>query len=329
MEPIYFPFTAISESALARFVFWDAAPVIYGPTNTDISSDLATLIDAGRINRRVPVTADQDKLQGMLKAYHDWAGQHAGAPGGLTAFKTAQGDGAPFFDDTYITSIRSAINKAPQNRPADAHHGEHLFQARLFLLMAQRFDAQNEGLHKDLDTLIQMERLLYKELKGFNEQADIHGLPVEDRGVNMTAARIKAWSRLFLADSRKKSAIFVTDSPAVFEYLLEFIPTLKPAFSLKNSGRFAGDGPEAVSQRKKLEQLLSQLVCKADMSASDGLDLEIISDDIDSKNRLTIAVAPGMSPTVFFETCLEGNSTGHTGPISGAGSQATLIGLVG
>lgn len=332
MEPIYFPFTTILKPALAKFGMWDAPLVLYAPTKGGISPDITNMAAAGLLGVRIPVPADEDKLKKVIKAYGDWARQHVGDPGGLAAFKAAHGDGAPFFDDTYIASIRSAIKKYPDGRQSEANRPDNLLQARLFLLMAQQFDVQNDGLDRDFDALMQMERSLYKELKGLDEHLDIKSVPVEDRGARMTDARLSAWSRLFLADNPKPaptaSDIFVTDSPAVFEYLQELVPTLKPVFTIKDSGAFMGDDPDAVSKRKKFNAFLEALAGQPETLVPEALAAKYVLSNPENGGALTIAVAPYMSPAALFNTCLGAKTVADIGLCSDRHHQSTLIGLV-
>jgi hypothetical protein len=332
MELIYFPFTTISPPALAKFGIWEAPLILYAPTKADVLPDITERANAGHLSIRIPVIAGENKLHKLVKDYAEWARQHSGDAVGIAAFKATHGDGVPFFDDTYVASIRSAIKTPATGQQFQAKEAEHLFKARLFLLLAQQFDMQRDGLNRDFDKLVQMEHTLFNELKGVDKQADIEAPQKEDRGAQMTAERLSAWSHLFLAGTPKPlptdSSLFITDSPAVFEYLLELVPTLKPAFKINDYPAFIGNDPDTTSWRKAFNAYLKALASQPETPVPKTLVEKNMSTKTKGRCTLTVAVAPFISPAIFSQICTGAKTDVNATLFLDQRQQSTLIGVI-
>jgi len=219
MNAIYFPFTVISGQAADALNACFKSVSIYQPS-THMSKALAELAEKGLSEIRRPVQGDDDKLEALAKEYRKWAELHQGAE--LNFFKFRQDD------DHAIAHIRSELKG--YGIPQEA--ADPLFNARLFLKIAQEFDAERQDVDREISAFEKMEKSLFEELRG-EDDAEIE-IPLEksllrheDSGAFMTEERLNAWTRLMLEDT-EISDFFVTGSRAVFDFLAEKTPHLKP-----------------------------------------------------------------------------------------------------
>ncbi len=229
MNAIYFPFTVISgQTADALNACFNSVSVYQPSMNTPkASAEKGGLLSpfqrggGGEVEIRRPVQSDDDKLDALAKEYRKWAELHQGAE--LNFFKFRQDD-----DDHAIAHIRSELKGYGIVQEA----ADPLFNARLFLKIAQEFDAERQDVDREISAFEKMEKSLFEELRG-EDDAEIE-IPLEksllrreDSGAFMTEERLNAWTRLMLEDA-EISDFFVTTSRAVFDFLAEKTPHLAP-----------------------------------------------------------------------------------------------------
>lgn len=232
MNAIYFPFTVVSgQTADALSACFKSVSVYQPSTHTPKAltekgglpspkrRETGGEVFAAEIRR--PVQSDEDKLEALAKDYKKWAELHQGAE--LNFFKFRHDD-----DDHAIAHIRSELKGYGIVQEA----ADPLFNARLFLKIAQEFDLERQDVDREITAFEKMEKSLFEELRG-EDDAEIE-IPLEksllrreDPGEFMTEERLNAWTRLMLEDS-EVSDFFVTTSRAVFEFLAEKTPHLKP-----------------------------------------------------------------------------------------------------
>ncbi len=223
MAPVYFPFTHVSPSAATLLNVCFARTAVYQPLSAAVSPELRTLADAGRIDIRVPVDTDGDKLMLLLAEYQNWARLHAGK--NLRYFKTQDGQ-VPFFDDISAHRLSTDIRQRAAGTAAPPPE-DPVFDARVFLAVAQEFDSHQGELQDDLAAYREMEQQFLKELKGDDalSSAGLGGGPgihLPDPGNHMTEKRLEAFARLAITDTTD-DRLFITTSPAVFDAALEII----------------------------------------------------------------------------------------------------------
>ncbi len=73
MKPIYFPFTYISEAAVAAISACFKQTVVYQPSRHTLPAEMQKLADSGLIDVRIPITGDENKLDAILRDYNEWA----------------------------------------------------------------------------------------------------------------------------------------------------------------------------------------------------------------------------------------------------------------
>ena len=71
--------------------------------------------------------------------------------------------------------------------------------------------------------------------------------PAAAPGARATATRLQAWCRLHRADPDGPGPVYLTDSPAVYEHMLERMPAIVPLVRLDLMAAAPPAGPGAVS----------------------------------------------------------------------------------
>jgi len=234
MEPVYFPFTHVSPSTFDLLGVCFRRTIVYQPVAETIASHLKARADTGGIDIRVPVNDDAGRLIGLLEEYRQWAGLHAGR--NMRFFKT-QSDRVPFFDDTSPHRLSAELKKRTAETPAiEASVPEPLFDARVFLAVAQDFDGRQDELENGLSAYRAMERKFLNDLTCAPELPDIGlgggpALHAPDPGGHMTAERLRAFARLARED-KTEERLFITTSPAVIDALTDMIEPAREVLRL-------------------------------------------------------------------------------------------------
>jgi hypothetical protein len=231
MKPIYFPFTYLPADVMGTLGVFFSQIAVYQPSDLPIPEEMAAWAQSGKLTVRIPLNAGSANLAQAAKAYRVWAAQHQGSE--LAFFKTAK-DAIPFYDESSVHEIRSEIRHKQDERnritqPSSEADGL-LMQARLFLQMAQEFDAEQWAIRHSLNTQAAMERDMMKSLQGETEAADPQAGPEATAdsgrpGDYMIAARMAAWRSLMRFDP-EVSGIFVTDNQEALAALVDDRPEI-------------------------------------------------------------------------------------------------------
>ncbi|MDM8542449.1 hypothetical protein QUF90_15345 [Desulfococcaceae bacterium HSG9] len=189
-----------------------------------------------RVKWYLPIRTDSAKLNKIVRDYQAWMKMHERS-GGVEYFKTRELH-VPFFDELSTSHIRAAIAQRAKSEgnPTDTKFDSsaQLLEAIVFLCIAQEFDQYQNEIAKDLSVVNARQQEMYKILKGELEgvDSDMSANPssFEDLGQYQTLARIQAWVQIWM-HGHTDNGFFITDSPAVMEYLTASTANLKKAFS--------------------------------------------------------------------------------------------------
>ena len=165
MKAIYFPFTFISKPIVDALSACFKKTAVYQITKRNIPEKMKKWDTSGKIEIRIPVEGNEDKIEKILKDYKAWADLHQGSE--LSILKTQAGK-IPFFNENSISQITSDIKKSDPEKHSPEKPDISL-NARLFLQIAQEYDSQADILRQDLQLFDTMEQNLIKNLKGENE----------------------------------------------------------------------------------------------------------------------------------------------------------------
>ncbi len=146
-------------------------------------------------------------------------------------------------DDTAVTALKSKLLApgGPDIEPA-GEVDEKLFQALLFLRMAQLSDEQKAQVDSSFDALNRKHADLFSRITPENEDHLFDNLPPAgkqsfwDPGSYLTAKRIQAWFMYFIkgrtGPEHGQMPVLVTTSQAVFDHLASFDKKLVNALDI-------------------------------------------------------------------------------------------------
>lgn len=249
MTPILFPFTYLAPEMMARAARFFPHLTIYQPVGNRLPDDLQPWVNDGFLRIRVPVPDDDDTVVSAADEYQLWARQHQ--PGkDIRTLLPGAAQGTPFFDDSAPAQILAELRADPRD---DARSSPRLFNARLFLCLAQQLDLHNQEIRRRLNRVEADSNALMDELKALDEPESFSGLatagaPLEATFDFMLSERLAAWTQLFLAD-RVNDAILLTPSQSVLTDVIQSQDKARPLVRLN-----LDDGNES-GQRRQLSLL--------------------------------------------------------------------------
>ncbi|MDO9567739.1 MAG: hypothetical protein Q7J15_13525 [Candidatus Desulfaltia sp.] len=328
MKPIYFPFTCIFDVSAEMISAIFGQPVVYRPSSKNLPEIMQELAKTEAIDIRIPVKKDENKLDAMLKEYKSWLNLHLGDKRGMTSFFKTHADKIPFFDDTFTAQIKADIRKNTQQKQPEVKP-DPLFNARIFLAIAQEFDAQNWEINQKLFMVDKMQQDIIKNIKGeidssFVENAENSLLESYDPGAYMTADRIKAWALLMQHDPQE-SGLFITNSSSAFEYLIDKASRTEIIVSFDSIPLQKNSFEKADKWRDDFIKQLEIIARNPWLTSTDKIACPCFAKNSDTKVSLTLAVVPGQTPHEFFAGCFGYN---HSASKEESQFQNTLLGLV-
>jgi hypothetical protein len=335
MKPIYFPFTCIFDLSAEIIPAIFGQIVLYRPSSQNLSETMQKLAKTGAIDIQIPVKKDENKLDAILKDYKSWVNLHLGDKQGMTAFFKTHADKIPFFDDTITAQIRADIKKKTQQKQPETKP-DPLFNARIFLSIAQEFDAQNWEINQKLFMVEEMQQKLIENIEGEIDSLHIENAennlpgsydpPIsdDDSGAYMTADRIKAWALLMQHDNQG-SGLFITDSSSAFDYLIDKASRTEIIAGFDSIPVQKNSVEKADKLRDNFMKQLEIIATNPWPTSTDKIVNPRFAKNSDTKVSLTLAIVPGKTPHEFFAGCC-----GYNQPESKEKSrfQNTLLGLV-
>lgn len=329
MQAILFPYTYISETVCEAVKTCFQQVQIYQPTRRQVPLQLQALSQKGLINISIPAEDDDNKIEILIKDYRKWAELHQGS---VLDYLKRQGGSIPFFDATATAQIRAEIKhtvRAPE--PQDP-----LFNARVFLQIAQEYDLESEEIARKLVSMNQAERNLFMNIIGEPEAPVQNALgPQTKAGIDpagyMILSRILAWAQLFLRDSAFDPAgrptVFVTIHREALEFLIEQAAAAECILKVTSLPIVKPLSEGYADWQKGFGRILDSLPENAGVLAADliarfgGTNLSSLKVD------LTLYRIPGVSPSVFFARCIDHPLKEDKRSLPGE-RDYTLIGLV-
>lgn len=326
MTPIYFPFTFISEPILTEL--WDCFGkiVVYQSSRMNIPENMKAWEKSGKIDIRLPVEGDEEKIDKIFQEFKTWAELHQ--RGELSLLKTQAGK-IPFFNEEAISQIKLDIKRQGHKKSLRGEP-ERLLNARLFLQMAQEHDLQNDALRQDLLSFEAMEQHLIKDLKGETlsssaDNAPYRSVATVDAGQYMTKERIDAWVRIMLHD-RQQSGLFITNSRAVIEHLLDDAPEAQILQDIDYLAALENEIEKKENRHNRLLQHLQTLAADVSTAATKTTTAPVIFTEKARKKGFIFYIIPGLSPHQFFSRYMESTGRRSQDKKSTESVKNTLIG---
>jgi len=342
MKPIYFPFTYISKPVAEALYACFRKTIVYQPSSKNIPEEIHKLAERGMLDIRIsgkPEKKDEEKLSAILKEYSAWANLHQESSGIHLDFFKARRNKIPFFDDTSTSQIKADIEDITGESTA-RKEPDPVFNARLFLSIAQNFDMQNDKIIRDMASFETARMDLIKSLKGEDETSPVvPGYGDEFKTGNladydhMIPERIAAWALLMCCDPMQckdeVSGLFVTSSQQAIDYLLEKTPETEIVFSTDAIPIFENQVEKTAKWPKDLMKYL-EIVAES----SRPLECEnftIVPDDLkcETKISLSLYLVPGALPLEYFSRFIGFDSTCGEIEKDRVKFKNTLIGHIG
>jgi hypothetical protein len=307
MQPIYMPFTHISEKLADNISHLLGPVILYQPGGLPVPFKISQLSESNSIKIRIPSEPkDDDPLARIQQDYHAWAkGLSSRSRIDIRAFM-ASSDKIPFYQESSSAHIRTEINQLCRGESLGLRN-DPILTARLFLALAQEYDVQKLELAQEMSAVAHMEKKLLKNLKGDQEEtfdfSKIRGDLIEDLGNYMTRGRIDAWSTLY-QNVDFGADIFVTDSLAVMEQLCETSQDLLLVPELAKLIQFRKNSDDHHEDPHMVQEMLTQL----GQSNTPLTLIEKWTQAINESNRThlksfdqwSVYLASGVSPDLFW-----------------------------
>jgi hypothetical protein len=326
MKPILFPFTVMTEAQRTGFHRFFKQITVLQPCDADMPEEMLQWeADAAIEILRPP--PDGGEISAVLEEFRLWRQRHAG--GDVSVFKYT-GDRVPFFSDASVSQIKKEIRTTPpveQRKEAASQKdaAARLFQARLFLQMAQEFDAENLEIAESLTVQSRMEQGLFNRLKG-NElalddcNAQRSEQPPDDPFEYMLRDRLRAWARVMLS-LEIDTALFITPKRNVVEMILNHGVVAEAGIYRQIIGALAQD-------RKQLLEHLQQLA-RASWSKDSNKTATGRSATKGEENiQLELYIISDLAPADFLRQLSGKSEDVIQGPTCSAQVRHTMIGLV-
>jgi hypothetical protein len=328
MKPTYFPFTYIPKSVGKALAACFRQTAVYQISGTKIPKDMQELSRDGILDIRIPVEVNGEFLDKVLKDYRAWINIHQGTE---TAVLKTMANEIPFFDESAPSQIRADLKKTGKQIPAE-EKPDPLFNAKLFLHMAQEFDLQNKELDQDLMDIEAMEDDFMKNLKWEDDNDHARAvarkvLENDDPGHFMTTERINAWISLMLQDP-EASGLFITTSRAVLEHLIEIVPEMEQVICLDAIPISVDEDEAFLNWQDDLMETLENLARENWPVSMDDMANHPEVPGSEEKVSLTLYIVPNKTPYEYFSGCAETDVFQAESAKTGSMFKNTLIGLL-
>jgi hypothetical protein len=328
MKPIYFPFTYIPESAGKALATCFGQITVYQISAAKVPDDMQNMLDNSILDIRVPMEINGGLLDSIYKDYRAWINTHQGTE---IAFLKTMARKIPFFDTDASSQIRSELKKTTRHIPTQ-EKPDSLFNAGLFLHMAQEYDLENERLSQDLMDIDAMEADFMKDLKG--EEDDIQArsmahaaIKFKDPGRYMTAERIAAWAAVMLKEPQD-FGLFITTSRAVIEHIVDNLPETNPIIRFDTVPVVADEDDTWVNWRNKFMKSIEMLATHSRPAAMDNITNPPEVSGSETNVSLTLYMVSDKTPREYFAGFVDTDTLQDDSIKTGTGFKNTLIGLV-
>jgi hypothetical protein len=285
----YMPFTYLPDEMALRLTQAVGPVTVLQPLDAMATVGMRALESTGELNFRTCPMIDTAQLERSVAAFTAWADLHKGQGGELAAFFKSREAQALRASEASPNQIRTHIRRQGKTEPEAL--AEPLLKAALFLCLAHTYDHQQDTLNMDLGSVQAMEDQFGRILGNAEEEAGPLGSPLlpagadsADRGLYMTAQRLRAWARL-TGCIETADDLYLTDSAAVRDHLDDVLP------DLLRIGQWPVRSPGRQGPLLSIEDLSGMLAVLARSPDPQKADL--------SRFTPTTAASQGASVTLF------------------------------
>ncbi len=222
----YMPFTYIPDALIGQLTGQLGPLVVHMPMETAASESMKSALKAGSLQFRCREGINPVQLQQSANAFISWAELHGGKSGDLAGFFRAGQWQTGANVEPGTQQLRSLIRNW-EHAASEKQINDPVFEAALFVLMAHRYDQQQDALDQDLGSVQSLEtrfrHILGEPDAGGSVLPSDGNIQPTDPGRYMTHQRIQAWAQLAQGQIEKDS-VLITTSQAVWDYILEAFP---------------------------------------------------------------------------------------------------------
>ncbi len=326
MKPLLFPYTYVAEPVIDAYRHFFSGISVFQSSMKHIPEPMGQWVDQGFLDIQMPGSKVSRIFDKILAETENWARNHRG---GAAAFLKAYQDETPFFGPSSVSRIRQDIREAGRTVSPDESQEDAVLRARVFLQIAQDFDAHNQWLSHQMQQQEAMEKKLYRELRGeepFMDRATIPGQPWgnEEPFQYMILDRMKAWSRVMLSHGHVKG-LLVTTAAAILDLIQEYLPDSEELILAATIPAVPKDVARGKDKRQDLTGYCEKLLRMPLPLLKDSGLLDTYPSEITDKVTMRLYLLPGMAPQSLFTRFVEGGVPDDRGAAVGVN---TLIGYI-
>ena len=311
MKPLFFPYTYVMEPTMNAYRCFFSGISVLQSSMKHIPETMAQWAARGFLDVQMPDPKISRIFDKILAETENWARSHRG---GAAAFLKGYQDGVPFFESSSVSQITQDIRAAGRAVSPDAPQQEALLRARIFLQMAQEFDAHNQWLSHQLLQQEAMERDLYRELRGDERSPDRatgsgQSWKNEDPFQYMILDRLKAWSRIMLSHDHVQGPL-VTTAASVLTLIQEHVPDIEKLILAATIPAISRDAATAKNERQDLMDYCEKLVHTPMPLLGDSGLLDTYPVETTDALSMKLYLLPGIAPQSLFSRFVGGKPLG-------------------
>jgi hypothetical protein len=289
------------------------------------------LADSGLLSIQIPEASLADHFKDVIQKFQRWGSQHRSGDEIQAAVLHAYTDPVPLFDESSASQILADFRRSLE--PSDTRAiVDPVFDARVFLALAQEFDRQWWEINRDLGDYQDKVRHLYadinvEETNPVKEPLSTLEIRPGDPIGYLPIKRLEAWAGLYGRD-KGDSGILLTSSPAVVEHFAAHIPVLEKIHQFGSVPVAGGRGEDSGKWRENLLVYLIRLT-QAQWPAAPNLPPDVFNPNKqDVRFCLTIHLIPDVAPRDCFVRCLSASLPNSGRKTVSSTIRNTVIGLI-
>lgn len=328
MEPIYFPFTAVSRQTMAHLTLF-FRPIRMLRPSAAIPDPLVDLVKKDLVVFETLPAAVAAAVERLIREYRTWQQHHHGAE--LSTLPLQPGK-VPFFGELSEAQIRKTIKNYHQPDDPPENGSAALIQAALFLRMAETYDLHNQEVDRGLRHQDNLAGLLMDRLRGERVEdgsapdAQFEAAAASDAAAYMLPERMRAWVLLLNAQP-SPTEIMITSSRTALEALLAVVPGDTARDGVITINRRPSDPEKADAFRRDLLRFSAHLLSGAQNKAATEIP-PLLTAGEPAPATLTLYPLVGIPPHMLFAHYLKKNIPEAPETRPEQGRPSTILGLI-
>ncbi len=272
MNPVYFPYTYITESSVLNLLRFFHSFTIYQIYEKKPEVHIEKFITDKKLLTITPASCDADIIESIFNEFIEWKSIHNKTD--ISFIKTLT-DPYPLFDKTSKYKIKTEIQKNPDNKKDDIQN--LILTSQVFLNIAEDLDRKNDDVDKKFNSLSKLENNIFENLKGHETdknkikidkiKIDKNHSSISDNKCYMAEERITAWTHLFLNyvktnrnDLSEAYGPFITDNSFLFNHILKNTKNTSPVAIIQEIPVYNDNSNELIEFKNELSAYIKKLI---------------------------------------------------------------------